>query len=354
MRPPSLLRPRATGLLAAVVLGAGALTLGACDSATTGLDGATSASTSAVLSNVLSGELSLSASQQSRVASTLAAHDDRRTPGALWVVADSLSRVLTAGQRDSLIARTSGVEGGDPFRGLLGHPGGGYYGTGGFFGLDRRHGNAGADSVLNLTDAQKTQVKAIHKAYRDAVRALQTQRRGGTITDEAFLRGMLALHTTLQADLLAVLTDAQRTALAAYRTAREAAFATLRAQVTAVRDRVLGLTAAQSAAFDAILADGLAAREALVDQFGAGTITLEGFQTEVAALQAARATALQALLTPAQYLVVRIHDALAVRLGHRGKGHGPNGEFGRGPDDRGGRGEGEAGSGRGKGGKGRG
>jgi putative NIF3 family GTP cyclohydrolase 1 type 2 len=196
-------------------------------------------------------------------------------------------------------------------------------GLGGFIGSHKHFGVSRADSVLNLTEAQKTQIQGLHRAFRDAVKALRESRRAGTITAEAYLRQMVTLSTKLKTDVEAVLTVEQKAALAAFRAQKEAAFAAYRAQVTAVRDRVLGLTSAQSAQFDAIITAQLSAREVLVEQFQAGTLTLAQFQAEVVALNAARATALQALLSAEQYEVVQIHDAITARVHGHGFGHGP-------------------------------
>ncbi len=296
---------------------AAALGLSACDGLNT--DASASNELGAMLSSV-SNDASLSSTQQAKLSASFSG--SARTPGVTWRLADSLAKSLTAEQKAALIARSAGRDT-SRFRGLLGHPGAGYLGLGGFIGSSKHFGVSRQDSVLNLTEAQKTQVQALHQSYRDAVKALRESFRSGATTQEAFLRDQLALNAKLQADVTALLTAAQKAALAAFKASKEAEFATYKAQVTAVRDQVLGLTSTQSGQFDSIIAAQLSAREVLVEQFSAGTITLVKFQADVAALEAAKATALQALLTPKQYEVVQIHDALTMHGHGKGFGHGP-------------------------------
>ena len=307
-------------LLGAALLAISAAGLTACDSAPGGA--ARPGIADALLASV-SGDVPLTASQQASLGAAFGTQ--RPTPGFTWVLADSLRRTLTAAQKATLLARTDSSA---LFRGLLGHPGAGFNGLGGFIGSTRRHGVAGADSVLNLSAEQQARVQALHTAYRAAVKALRDGQARGAAPTEAFLREMVRLSAQLTTDVSAVLTAEQTTALAAFRARREAVLATMRAQANAVRDRVLGLTGAQGAQFNTILDAQMAAREVLVEQFQAGTLTLAQYQTQVAALAAARTDALRALLSAAQFETTQLHEALAAR-GH-GKGFGgPGGPGGR-------------------------
>jgi Spy/CpxP family protein refolding chaperone len=268
----------------------------------------------------VSSELSLTTSQSTRLAEALFRHDrSDRSPGYMWTVAAELSEVLTAEQIASLIERTRSIDGNEPFRGLRGFPGaGGYYGVGGFMGGSGRHGQSPADEIIELTEEQRQAIRAIHEDFRERMKALRDEREAGTSTDEELLREIRSLHHEMRAELDAVLTDDQKAALEEYRRDKEAEFAAFREEVNEVRDAVLGLSAEESEAFDAIMADQLSAREVLFEQFQAGDLELAEFQDEVQALHEARDAALEALLTESQYEIVQIHEALAVRMSHKG------------------------------------
>lgn len=278
------------------------------------------------LFNAVDSELGLTGSQSDRFQRALAQHDRRvRRPGFLWIVADSLAKTLTDEQKDRLLSRTAPLEGRALFRGLAGFPGGGgFYGLGGFMGLTDRHGDAPVDRALGLTDEQIEALRGIHEAFRTDAKSLREARRNGEISNEEFLRSILALHEDLHEAIADVLTDEQKDAIRRFREAREAAFLEFRGNVIAVRDEVLGLTDEESDAYNTILSDHLSAREVLLEQFEDGEIDLATLQSEIDALRAVKDEALQALLTEAQYEVVQIHDALAVRLGRRGHRHGPD------------------------------
>lgn len=294
-----------------------------CDSATNDSD-VMSAESSDLLAE-MSQELALTSTQVTSFEQTLARHDRGERPvGFLWYVADSLSNILTDEQIDKLIDRTRTLEGGNHFRGLAGFVGGGpYYGFGRFRGIGAK-GRAAADSVLNLTDDQKDQIKDIHKSYRDQAKSLIDSFRDGTITADDLVRGLLELRTDRKTDVTAVLTADQLAALDEFKLQREARIEALAAEVKAVRDAVLGLDVATSGAYDSINLEQLDAREVLVDEFEAGDIDLATLQQEIAELIGVRSEALEALLSADQFVVVTIHDALVVRVakrGHRSRRH---------------------------------
>lgn len=317
-------------LLAGLLLLACTFSLTACDSATD--EGAFDSEEVAFLYNSLSQELSLTASQQAAFSKTLARHDHRdRSPGFLWIVADSLQKTLTPEQLERLLSRTRSMEDDDDFRGLHGFPGsGGFYGVGGVRGGSGQHGISPLDEVLNLTDDQQAEIQAIHQDFRDQVRALLQTKRDGTISNEDFLAQLQALQEAKQTALGAVLTDEQKAALEAFRADRAASFEAYRAEVIAVRNTVLGLSTDEADALGALFSDQLDAREVLVEQARAATLSREAFRSEIEALLAATDKALQALLTDDQYEVVLIHNALSVRIGRQGH-RGQRGERGR-PD----------------------
>lgn len=289
-----------------------------CDSATD--DDAFSTEEVSFLYSSLTSELNLTVSQQSTLSASLAQHDHHdRTPGFLWILADSLQKNLTDQQKARLLNRTRSMEGDDDFRGLKGFPGsGGYYGVGGLRGGSGRHGISLLDEVLDLTEDQHTEIKEIHHHFREQTKALMQAYRDGSISNEEFLGQLQALHEAMKEARAAVLTDEQQAALEAVRAEREAAFAAFRAEVLAVRNNVLGLSDDDAEVFDNLFADQLDAREVLLEQFQAGTLNREELRSEIESLRAATEAALRALLTNEQYEVVLIHNALAVRIGRRG------------------------------------
>ncbi len=79
----------------------------------------------------------------------------------------------------------------------------------------------------------------------------------------------------------------------------------------------LGLTDAQWTALNALRAEQQAAAEALMAQLAAGTIDRATFIAEMEKLHAAREAALATILTPTQLEILKIYEALVVRLpGH--------------------------------------
>lgn len=300
------------------------LVLTGCDSSDTS-EGDFSSLEVQDLYNTVTSELQMTGGQEGRFAQALAQHDrPNHEPGYLWIVADSLADTLTDEQIDELLSRTPPMEGAGVFRGLAGFPGGGgFYGLGGFMGGSGRFGDSPLDEALDLTDEQTLAIHEIHRSFRAEVKALRESFDSGEITEDDFIRSLMDLHAGLKEDVANVLTDEQKTILQEFRDSREADFLAFRDEVNAVRDEVLGLTESQSEAFNAILEDHLEAREVLLEQFQEGEISLATLQSEIDALNEAKDEALQALLTDEQYLVVQIHEALAVRMGRRGHHSGP-------------------------------
>jgi hypothetical protein len=296
-----------------------AVGLAACDSSDLEDEELSSVETASLYQEV-SSELDLTSDQQNRFRNALAQHDrPDREPGFLWIVADSLADTLTDEQKQELFERTVNMERPFPFRGLLGHPGaGGFYGAGGLLGARRHHGESTLEDELNLTEEQQAELRSIHESLRESMRALKDQLDAGAITEDQFLAEILDLHEQKREAVDAVLTDDQKAALESFRQDRESAFEQFRASVHEVRDEVLGLSATQSEGFDSILQDQMEARELLVEDLKSGSITVAEFQTEVEALIEATDAALRALLSDAQYEVVQIHRALAMRVGRRG------------------------------------
>lgn len=311
------------GLLAIGLIAAG------CDSGVNTATGEFDTVEVQELYSIVNAELDLSSDQQIQFAEALEQHDHRdREPGFLWIVADSLANTLTQEQIDSIIARTESLEGFHPFKGLLGHPGGGgFYGVGGLRGMSHR-GSSPLDEVIDLSETQQADVEALHKRLRERLKSLHESIKAGEATREELIDTIKELHENFRAALDDVLTQAQKDALATYRNQREAEFEAFRAEVIAARDAVLDLTQIESDTYAAIFQDQLDLREVLLEQFENGDLTASELRTEIEALRAAANEMLETLLTEAQYEVVLIHRALSVRMGrrgHRGQGREPGG-----------------------------
>jgi Spy/CpxP family protein refolding chaperone len=310
------------------ILGAFALLLGmgivGCDSSDSP-DGEFASLEVQDLFNAVSSEVDMDSEQRRRFAHSLGQHDRRsREPGFLWIVADSLADALTDEQKEKLLGRTAPMERNDSFRGLSGFPGGGgFYGLGGFKGGSSRHGDSPLDEALGLTDEQSDAIHDLHETFRSDAKALRESLKNDETTREEFLQAVKDLHAALKDALDAVFTDEQKETIAEFRARREADFLAFREEVIAVRNQVLGLTEPESETFNALLQDQLEAREVLHEQFQDGEIDLATLRTEIEALIAFKDETLEALLTEAQYEVVQIHDALAVRMGRRGHRGGP-------------------------------
>lgn len=347
-------------ILALLLLG-----LTACDTATgvneTDVDGFSSEDLT-TLSATLNTELSLTASQTRTVNATMdSLRGIAHTPGFLWYMAAHLQATLTDEQKQRLFERTESIEGGARFRHLGGFEGAGDFqglgdfrpeggGNGGIFGrrggfhrpggFNGRHDGGFLDSLL--TDDQKAQVATIRESYKADKDALVEAKRNGDLTVEAFRAEMKALHEAMKAEIEALLTDDQKAALDQYiadkqaeieakMAERQAAFEAYLAAVREARNDALAATDAQAASLDSLQEAHKAARQALIEQFRNGDLTLEEVQTEMDALAAAEDDALTQILDATQLEIVQIHDALSVRsrrIAQNRRGGGPNGGLG--------------------------
>lgn len=294
----------------------------ACDSSDLVEEGFATSEVQDLYTSVAS-ELNMTSDQRAKFGRALQQHDRQdREPGYLWIVADSLSQTLTDEQINELLSGTEPREGFHPFMGLRGFVGGGgYYGFGGLRGAMGRFGDAGPDSEIELTDEQEEAIRALHENLRTDVRNLKDQRDAGTLSDEEFVRSLKELHESLKAGLDEILTDEQKATLEEFRAEREAEFEAFRAEVNEVRNEVLALTSDQIEAMNTIFQDHLDMREVLNEQFLAGELTLAELRDEIESLREASDAALEALLSEDQYLIVQIHNALAVRMGLKGHIH---------------------------------
>lgn len=269
-------------------------------------------------------ELDLSSSQEQSLQAGLDGDGDRmHTPGALWYLAARLQENLTEEQKAAFFERAAAmtdacaVRGDSPFG--RGH------------GLDfRRHDHAPRFTdglahhlfwIINdlLTEEQRAAIEALLARYREQFAALVEAFRNERVVEEEFRAELAALRAALREALYALLTDEQRAEL-------EARLEEKQAEVEARRDalqersraamfEVLGLTGDDAEAVAAILDETAVEREALVEQAQNGAIDAETLAAALQELHDSERAELQLLLDPAQWDIVEIHDALAVRMG---------------------------------------
>ncbi|RMH68241.1 MAG: hypothetical protein D6685_02425 [Bacteroidetes bacterium] len=276
----------------------------------------------AALAESLTQELALSEADARDLRAALATHEDRaREPGFLWYVAQDMQQRLTEEQKERLFARLDQRRD-RPFRpgsrpgfgrrdGRRGGP------TGGRFGAGLRGDGPVAEVMATLTDAQKDSMQAVRETYRPQIQALMQQRREGALTPEAFREQLQALRQAMRAEMEAILTPEQKAEMEAARAeARSRAEAWWEA-ARAARNEVLGLTAEQQTAMQALREEMQAERESLREQVQAGTLEWDALREALAALRDAHDAALAEILTPEQLEIVKIHRVLAQRQGRR-------------------------------------
>lgn len=222
------------------VLGVAVL-LGGCDSTSPAeeADSDTPTVEDAALSDAvstLSEAASLSDDETSALRKRLAHYDGDHSPGMLWTVAADVHQQLTDDQIEALTARmqerrAERREDG-PRRGPRGHV---------RRGLHHRLGD------LDLSDAQKEELRALRAEYRDEMRSFREGCRDGTLS-EADAEAWRALRTEMREAFRDVLTDEQRQQLDARRDELE----DRREQIRDARAEALNLTDEQRAQFDSL------------------------------------------------------------------------------------------------------
>jgi Spy/CpxP family protein refolding chaperone len=248
MIPSTFSFPRFARLLPAAVLGI-AMVLGGCDS-TSPADEADDTPTveAAALSDAvsaLSTAAALSDDETRALRKRLAQYDGDRTPGVLWTVAADVHQQLTDDQIEALRARVQerrAERREDGPRGPRGH---------------FRRGLHHRLEDLDLSDAQKEELRALRAEYRDEMQAFREACREGTLS-EADAEAWRALRAEMRAAFRDVLTDEQRRQI----DARREEFEDRREQIRDARAEALDLTDEQRAQFDSLRAefDGPGAR----------------------------------------------------------------------------------------------
>lgn len=165
-----------------------------------------------------------------------------------------------------------------------------------------------------LTDAQKERLfernRVLRRELRTAVRDARNQLQDSTLTPEQFRTTVQELRTDFREDAQAVLTDAQRERLQAFR----AAAAERRAERKATRAEVLNLTDAQQEALGAARQDTRARIRTIRTEQISGTRDRDETRRAIRDARSAMHETLRDTLTDAQYETIRLHRSLVLRV----------------------------------------
>lgn len=303
-----------------------ALGLAACDSQTA-VNDELADETIDFLATSLSQDLSLSSAQELNLRGVMEDHaHDMKEPGFLWYVAAAMQDTLSDEQKQRLFDLVDQWSG----NGRLGKPKHGGPGGNGHHG-----GGLGLIEDL-LTDDQKAALEDLRSQHRSEIEALIQAKRDGSISDEDFKDQMSAIRDAVKSEIDALLTDEQKAALEErqeeHKAEREALREERLAAIRAAMADALGLTADQVTTFEELWASQQAAREDIRAQIEDGSLTKEEAADALAALHETEQQAIEAILDETQYEIYLIHEALALRMRHRGfkggRGGGPGGPGG--------------------------
>ncbi len=294
----------------------------------------------------------LSQAAGGQVNGVLRRHQQRiDAPGFLWYVAEGLQKTLSEEQKARMFAMFErnlaqgfghGRRGNGQGEGLGAGPGHRFGGPGGAgeeeADAGRGWGPMGPLRIIAdlLTDEQKEQLKAMQESHQEAVRAVLQSARAGEITREEAAEQVKALRDALKVEVEAILTDEQKAALEERIGERQEDRQERREQALAARNDALGLTEAEAAALDALLAAHREAMRELRESIGEGSMDREEVRAAVAELRKSHFEEVEALLTDEQIEIIKIHHVLRVRWAHvkqaRAKMDGlTDGPFGAGP-----------------------
>lgn len=259
-------------------------------------------------------------------------HQDRvEAPGFLWIVAEEMQKTLSEDQKARMFAMFErsleqgfghGRRGKGQGEGFGAGPGHRFGGPGGMgeeeMGAERGRGPMGPLRIIAdlLTDEQKEQLKALQESHQEAVRAVLQSARAGEITREEAAEQVKALRDALKVEVEAILTDEQKAALEERIGERQEDRQERREQALAARNDALGLTEAEAAALDALLAAHREAMKELRESIGEGLMDREAVRAAVAELRKAHFEEVEALLTDEQIEIIKIHHVLRVRWAH--------------------------------------
>ncbi len=309
-------------------------TLAACDSSTGvgGLDAAESFSIDDTVMSIAL-DLGLSAEETAVLSASFAKFGDGsldgdKAPGFLWHVAAELHATLSEEQRARLFERLERA-------GDQRHRGG--------QGVQQQHSRRGGPSMggqngprgnaleqLGLSDEQKEAIKTIREAYKLQIEAILAQRE--TLTRAEIKEQLNALQETIKSEIEDVFTDEQKAQLEqlkadaeARRAEREASMQANREAAREVMIEVLGLTDDQVTHLMALRESAKAERDAIRELIESGT-DRETVEAQVEARREAHEAAFASIYDDTQYEIVRIHQAISMRLKTKKRQHGQGGQ----------------------------
>ena len=266
---------------------------------------------------MLTSELSLSASESSEIAAAIENSDadrHRRTPGWTWHLADSLQQVLGDDKKAKLIELTERMEEKDVF-GLVC-----FVGPGGLTGPDWKYRPIFKNRLQvirllsdQLTAAQIEEIRAIMARYRSAVKELIRKARAGEITLVEFADEMGALYRATVQAVYGVLTDEQIADLEEKISDRIEAFEAIVAAAKRAMYSALDATDEQIDATETMCARLDEAKDALLQEHHDGDLTREELKTALNALNEVEKDELTMILDDVQMEVVQIHKAILLR-----------------------------------------
>lgn len=304
--------------------------LSACDSTNAMLE--PEASGSAAIPSAITTKLDLTNQQTQHLNEVI--EQRQGTPGALWYTAAELQQTLNASQKETLLA---GLDDGPlgSMRKRMGRQGRTDSLRIGRRGLENR----AMLSELDLTDAQKEQLKTLRTQNREQMKSLMQQRRDGTTDAEALQAQMKAARESMQASLEQILTADQLEKLEANRPkldedgarrfserervgrdqrgqqGRDRASAGVeREEITAAMAEALGLTEAQQEALKQQREASIASFKTLREKARAEGMDRDALMQAFKASRETRKEEAQAIFTAEQLEIIQIHQALAIAL----------------------------------------
>ncbi len=327
------------GAVATTLLLIGSIGTSACDSAS--VESETSAdleNSTDELASILVSDLGLTTSEQAQFVSLIASYGDgaRGEPGFRWRLAADLQDQLTAEQKQRLFdkAATGAAQG--PGHGFRRGQGGAFQ-PGTQWQGPRQHGFRGAGGLESiLTEEQIEQVEAIRESARGELESIRAAVQAGEMTPDEAREQVDAIRESVRTQIEALLTDEQKAELEALRQERQAEREQRQEEAKTVRDEVLGLSSEEADAFDAIV-DGIrTSAQELREQVRNQELTREEAHSAMTSLREDKYAQLSSILDETQLEIVKIRDAIGMRMRHHGvrgphSNGGPSGGVNGGP-----------------------
>lgn len=281
------------------------------------------------LSDGLVSDLGLSKSGTKDLNDVLRRHGGRgmnQDPGFLWRVAAELQQTLSAEEKSVLFERMN-----DHILNIFSR-------NFKFNKKDQRYGARG-ENVLRgvrsiLSDDQVTVFDEILKSHSQHMAEIKSQIQTGSITREEAHNQLQTLGETLRAEIEALLSSEQLEALEQKQAEHGFKGKDRRNmeanvdEVKAVMYEVLNFTEDQIAAFEAINEEVKIALQALNDKLKNGSINREQFREAAELIFTDRSEKLAEILTDTDLEILKIHNALQLRMKNYGKmGHNQGGRM---------------------------